>query len=418
MAEQAGGSAVVVNAALSQLGKPYSWDTPISATNPDPPTFDCSGLTMWCYRKAGIKLTHFTGTQYAQLKHRPLSEAEPGDLVFFGTLGNIYHVALYIGNSTIIEAPTYGIPVRKRVIGPTTTDIMRNVGVFPGSQNASGQPATYQDFFTDVLTRLGYPVTQANLRALATVTVIEGPNDRYNPLNSVVPYGASTSFNSVGVQDYGTYDAGVGGTVALLQGTTWTGVDSALQAGTSESAVVNAFANAYASWGSHPAFGSVGVSRADSQLTQSIGTKSGPGSNIKPPYTLAQFNAISKTGKLTAIQKARMIRFVHQVTNAVDQIDRGSLTIGGSDGPYLKALPLKTDVDVTIAYMLAYNSWQNLGSGTVTLPGKGAISDIVDWTTSLSKIADWLSSAKNWERIGLFALGAIILIFAAWETFK
>jgi cell wall-associated NlpC family hydrolase len=131
-ARNAGNRATVIAAAQSQLGKPYIWATPVSFSNPNPASFDCSGLTGWCYAKIGIQLAHYTGTQYAQLNHAPFSQVQPGDLVFYGNLVNIYHVAMYIGNNQIIEAPTEGIPVRVRSIHAGDSDLMQTVGVCPG----------------------------------------------------------------------------------------------------------------------------------------------------------------------------------------------------------------------------------------------------------------------------------------------
>lgn len=107
---------------------------------------------------------------------------------------------------------------------------------------------TYKQWFTQLLTSMGFPVTQANLDALADVTRLEGLNDRYNPLNSVVPSGASTAFNSVGVQDYGSWDNGLAGTTKLLQGSAWTGVDAALARGDSTADVLAEFRKVYAGW--------------------------------------------------------------------------------------------------------------------------------------------------------------------------
>lgn len=110
-----GGS--VVDYAKSQIGKPYSWNTPASMSDPNPKSFDCSGLTMCAYYHAyGIALVHFTGAQYLQLKHRPMAQAQPGDLIFFGSLGNIHHVGIYVGGQTMIDAPTEGVPVGYRNI--------------------------------------------------------------------------------------------------------------------------------------------------------------------------------------------------------------------------------------------------------------------------------------------------------------
>lgn len=103
---------------------------------------------------------------------------------------------------------------------------------------------TYADFFSDVLRELGIAPTTGALSALQAVAHLEGYNDRYNPLNSVVQSGDSTSFNSVGVQDYKNFDNGVAGTVSLLQGQHWDNVRSALKTG-NEQTVLGAFQQAY-----------------------------------------------------------------------------------------------------------------------------------------------------------------------------
>lgn len=105
--------AIAVNAALSQLGKPYVW----GAAGPD--AYDCSGLMLWSYAHAGIYLPHFSGYQYDAGPHVPIGALAPGDLVFYSSNGaptGIHHVAMYIGSGSIVEAPTEGIPVRVHVM--------------------------------------------------------------------------------------------------------------------------------------------------------------------------------------------------------------------------------------------------------------------------------------------------------------
>lgn len=66
-------------------------------------SFDCSGLVQWCYRKAGISLPRTAQEQYDATEHLPLSQAQPGDLVFFTGTYNagtyITHVGIYQGNN-------------------------------------------------------------------------------------------------------------------------------------------------------------------------------------------------------------------------------------------------------------------------------------------------------------------------------
>lgn len=101
-------SNVVTASAATQLGKPYVFDTPLDASNPNPATFDCSGLTMWCYQKAGIVLPHNAAAQYAIMTKKPLDQAQAGDVMFWMDGGTIGHCAIYMGDGTIIEAPEPG----------------------------------------------------------------------------------------------------------------------------------------------------------------------------------------------------------------------------------------------------------------------------------------------------------------------
>lgn len=132
-----GNGAKVVALAQSQLGKPYVFDTPLDWTLPNPPTFDCSGLTQWAYWQAmGVLLTHYTGTQYPALDHAPVANAQPGDLLFYSQNGSgtsSYHVAINIGGGQLIEAPEPGVPVHVRGWAPGDTELVQTCGVCPGA---------------------------------------------------------------------------------------------------------------------------------------------------------------------------------------------------------------------------------------------------------------------------------------------
>jgi peptidoglycan DL-endopeptidase CwlO len=95
---------VAVDAALSQVGKPYQWG------GAGPNSYDCSGLTMWAWAQAGVSLPHNSGMQYAATARVAQSDLEPGDLLFFGS--PIHHVGMYVGNSQMVEAPYSGQTVR------------------------------------------------------------------------------------------------------------------------------------------------------------------------------------------------------------------------------------------------------------------------------------------------------------------
>ncbi|NBE96358.1 NlpC/P60 family protein [Nonomuraea sp. KC401] len=101
---------VAANWALTQLGKPYVW----AADGPD--TYDCSGLTMRAWEKVGVRLDHWTGTQWTSGPHVPLDQLRRGDLVFFGHIsddpGTIHHVGIYVGRGQMVHAPQTGDVVR------------------------------------------------------------------------------------------------------------------------------------------------------------------------------------------------------------------------------------------------------------------------------------------------------------------
>jgi peptidoglycan DL-endopeptidase CwlO len=91
-----------VAAAQAELGKPYQW----GAAGPD--SFDCSGLTMWSWAKAGVSMPHLAQAQYAMTRPVAIADLLPGDLVFYGTPSNVHHVGIYVGGGTMIDAPETG----------------------------------------------------------------------------------------------------------------------------------------------------------------------------------------------------------------------------------------------------------------------------------------------------------------------
>lgn len=92
----------VVDYAQSQLGVPYVWGGSTPGKG-----FDCSGLVMWCYKKVGISLPHYTESQYACAKARiSPSSAEPGDVLYRSG-----HVAISVGGTNYIHAPHSGAVV-------------------------------------------------------------------------------------------------------------------------------------------------------------------------------------------------------------------------------------------------------------------------------------------------------------------
>jgi peptidoglycan DL-endopeptidase CwlO len=88
--------------AESQMGKPYQWG------GAGPGTYDCSGLTMVAWGKAGVYMPHSAQDQYNMTARVPIGELQPGDLVFFGTPSDVYHVGMYVGGGTMVDAPETG----------------------------------------------------------------------------------------------------------------------------------------------------------------------------------------------------------------------------------------------------------------------------------------------------------------------
>jgi cell wall-associated NlpC family hydrolase len=122
-----GGVSEVIDRALSQLGVTYAW----GGGNGSGPTrgirdggvadyhgdyrkngFDCSGLMIYAFGAAGIGLPHYSGYQYSAGKKVPISDIRPGDLLFWGERGRIHHVALFLGDGKMVEAPYSGGKVR------------------------------------------------------------------------------------------------------------------------------------------------------------------------------------------------------------------------------------------------------------------------------------------------------------------
>lgn len=117
----------VIARAESRLGTPYAWGGG-SASGPTPGIrdggtadahgdygkvgFDCSGFTLYAFAGAGISLPHYTGYQYQRGTKVDPQEMQRGDLIFYGPNGD-QHVAIYLGDGMMIEAPSSGGVVQK-----------------------------------------------------------------------------------------------------------------------------------------------------------------------------------------------------------------------------------------------------------------------------------------------------------------
>jgi cell wall-associated NlpC family hydrolase len=107
-----------IDAAMAQRGLAYAWggggtQGPGPGQDPDEGVigFDCSGLTQYAYARAGISIPRNSRAQYASLPKVDSDDLKPGDLVFWGTPatpGGITHVALYLGDGEVVQAPQSG----------------------------------------------------------------------------------------------------------------------------------------------------------------------------------------------------------------------------------------------------------------------------------------------------------------------
>ncbi|MFE2940814.1 C40 family peptidase [Streptomyces sp. NPDC059255] len=105
-AEAATLSVRALKIAESKKGSPYMY----GATGPH--RFDCSGLTLYSFKKAGKQLARTAQAQYNQTRHISSSSRRKGDLVFFHSGRYVYHVGIYAGNGRIWHSPKTGSLVR------------------------------------------------------------------------------------------------------------------------------------------------------------------------------------------------------------------------------------------------------------------------------------------------------------------
>ncbi|UQX09312.1 NlpC/P60 family peptidoglycan endopeptidase RipA [Candidatus Mycobacterium methanotrophicum] len=120
-------SEYVIRRGLSQLGVPYSWGGGNAAgpshgigSGSGTVGFDCSGLVLYSFAGVGIKLPHYSGSQYNLGRKVPSSQMRRGDVIFYGP-GGSQHVTIYLGQGQMLEAPDVGLKVR---VAPVRTSGM------------------------------------------------------------------------------------------------------------------------------------------------------------------------------------------------------------------------------------------------------------------------------------------------------
>ena len=111
-------SEYVIRRGMSQVGVPYSWGGGTAAgpgkgidSGSGITGFDCSGLVLYSFAGVGIKLPHYSGSQYNLGRKIPASQMRRGDVIFYGP-GGSQHVTIYLGQGQMLEAPDIGLKVR------------------------------------------------------------------------------------------------------------------------------------------------------------------------------------------------------------------------------------------------------------------------------------------------------------------
>ena len=111
-------SEYVIRRGISQVGVPYSWGGGTAAgpgkgidSGSGITGFDCSGLVLYSFAGVGIKLPHYSGSQYNLGRKIPASQMRRGDVIFYGP-GGSQHVTIYLGQGQMLEAPDIGLKVR------------------------------------------------------------------------------------------------------------------------------------------------------------------------------------------------------------------------------------------------------------------------------------------------------------------
>lgn len=117
----------VIRRGMSQMGVPYSWGGGNAAgpsrgidSGANTVGFDCSGLVLYAFAGVGIKLPHYSGSQYNMGRKIPSSQMRRGDVIFYGP-GGSQHVTIYLGDGQMLEAPYTGSHVK---ISPVRTSGM------------------------------------------------------------------------------------------------------------------------------------------------------------------------------------------------------------------------------------------------------------------------------------------------------
>lgn len=114
---------IAVAAARSQTGVRYVYGGASRSEG-----FDCSGLTSWAWKQAGVSIPRTSRDQYYATARISRAQLQPGDLVFYGYSGRVSHVAMYVGGGRIIQARKTGTTVQEDYVDRYWTSALIGYG--------------------------------------------------------------------------------------------------------------------------------------------------------------------------------------------------------------------------------------------------------------------------------------------------
>jgi cell wall-associated NlpC family hydrolase len=114
-----GAGVEAVRAAQTQLGKPYKW----GGTGPG--SYDCSGLTSWAFKQAGVTLPRSSSQQARVGSAVSFANLKPGDLVFY--YQPVSHVGIYVGDGKMINSPQTGDVVKYSTVNSSAFTTARRL---------------------------------------------------------------------------------------------------------------------------------------------------------------------------------------------------------------------------------------------------------------------------------------------------
>jgi cell wall-associated NlpC family hydrolase len=118
-----------VEAARDQIGQPYV----SGGESRNEGGFDCSGLTYYAWKQAGVTLPRSSSAQYNWATKIKKADLKPGDFVFYASGSSVSHVAIYAGNGKIIQAHKPGVPASEDDLATWWTNHLVGYGRVPAN---------------------------------------------------------------------------------------------------------------------------------------------------------------------------------------------------------------------------------------------------------------------------------------------